>query len=160
MFNVKYKHVGYSALTFDFKMEIRKAKPTDSIRISELLLQLEYPVYDEFIEERVAELSQHQNEELIIAEKEGKIIAVLSIHFIPQLAVQGSFARISYFCVDEHARSKGIGRELEKYFEQVARDRGCDRIEVHCHSRRIRAHEFYERQGYIESPNYFIKKLN
>jgi len=159
LFNVKYKHNGYSALTFDSKMEIRKAKSTDAKRISELLLQLEYPVNNEFIGERIAELSRNQNEELIIAEEEGKILAVLSIHFIPQLAIHGSFARISYFCVDEHARSKGIGQELEKYCENVARDRGCDRIEVHCHSRRVRAHEFYKRQGYVESPKYFMKKL-
>ena len=140
-------------------MEIRKAKPTDAKKISKLLLQLEYPVNNDFIEERVSELSQHQNEELIIAEKEGEILAVLSIHFIPQLAIQGSFARISYFCVDENIRSKGIGRELEEYCEKIARDIGCDRIEVHCHSRRIRAHEFYKRQGYVESPKYFIKRL-
>jgi len=140
-------------------MEIRRAKPTDAKKISELLLQLGYPVNNDFIEERISEFSQHQNEELIIAEKEGKILAVLSIHFIPQLAIQGSFARISYFCVDEDTRSEGIGRELEKYCENIARDRGCDRIEVHCHSRRVRAHEFYKRQGYVESPKYFIKRL-
>ena len=140
-------------------MEIRKAKPSDAKKISELLLQLEYPVNNDFIEEKVAQLSQHKNEELIIAEKEGKIMAVLSIHFIPQHAIHGPFARTSYFCVDEHARSKGIGREVEKYCENIARDRGCDRIEVHCHSRRVRAHEFYKRQGYVESPKYFINRL-
>jgi hypothetical protein len=54
-------------------MGIRKAKPTDTKKISEILFQLEYPVNKDFIEERISELSQHQNEELIIAEKEGKI---------------------------------------------------------------------------------------
>jgi len=140
-------------------MKIRKAKPIDAKMVSELLFQLGYPVNNDFIERRIAELRQDPNEELVIAENERKIIAVLSIHFIPQLAIHGSFARISYFCVDENERSKGVGQELEKYCENIARDRGCDRIEVHCHSRRLRAHEFYNNQGYIESPKYFIKRL-
>jgi hypothetical protein len=32
--------------------------------------------------------------------------------------------------------------------------------EVHCHSRRTVAHQFYERQGYHESPKYFVKLFN
>jgi hypothetical protein len=48
---------------------------------------------------------------------------------------------------------------MEAYCEQLARERGCDRMEVHCHSRRVRAHAFYGRQGYEESPKYLIKKL-
>ena len=38
------------------------------------------------------------------------------------------------------------------------RERGCDRIEVHCHERRVDAHRFYYRQGYEESPKYLMKR--
>lgn len=113
----------------------------------------------EFTEKKIVELSADPDEELIIGERGGEVVAVLSIHFIPQLAVAGDFARISYLCVDESVRSMGIGRQLERYCEQAARSRGCDRIEVHSHSRRIRTHQFYAKQGYIESPKYLIKKL-
>ncbi|WP_139803611.1 GNAT family N-acetyltransferase, partial [Cronobacter sakazakii] len=82
-----------------------------------------------------------------------------SLHFIPQLALKGDFCRISYFCVSSNARSKGIGRLLESEGETLARARGCDRIEVHCHSRRSDAHRFYYRQGYTESPKYLCKSL-
>lgn len=132
----------------------------DAKRISKLLLQLEYPVTIEFMERRIERLSQHPDEDLIVGEVEGNIIAVLSIHFVPQLAIEGEFARISYFCVDEAIRSKGIGRELEKYCECVSKNRGCDRIEVHCHVRRKKAHNFYESHGYVESPKYYVKKLD
>ena len=89
----------------------------------------------------------------------GALLGVLSLHFIPQLALEGDFCRISYFCVSSNARSKGIGRLLESEGEALARARGCDRIEVHCHSRRSDAHRFYYRQGYTESPKYLCKSL-
>jgi len=88
-----------------------------------------------------------------------QILAFLSLHFIPQIALKGDFARISYFAVDATTRSKGIGAQLEAEATRLARERGCALIEVHCHTRRARAHEFYARQGYEESPKYLIKRL-
>ena len=140
-------------------MKIRQADPKDAQKVSELLAQLDYPVSAEFVEKKITALSRHPDAELIIGESAGQVVAVLSVHYIPQLAVAGDFARISYFCVDESKRSRGFGRQLEQYCEEVARDRGCDRIEVHSHSRRTGAHRFYGRQGYGESPKYLIKML-
>jgi len=140
-------------------MKIRKADLEDTAAIMVLLEQLGYPGTQSFLQERIAMLVDDPQEELVVGEQEGKVVAVLSVHFIPQLGVKGSFARISYFCVDQDFRSKGLGRQLEKYAETVARSRACDRIEVHCHSRRTGAHLFYARQGYEEVPKYFTKKL-
>jgi len=44
--------------------------------------------------------------------------------------------------------------------EALAHRRGCDRLEVHCHSRRERAHAFYRREGFVEAPKYFAKLLS
>ena len=118
-----------------------------------------YPGTGKFIRAKVRQLIRHTDEELAVAVENEKVLGFISIHFIPQIALSGSFARISYLCVDETARSKGIGRQLESYCEQIAGKRGCDRIELHCHSRRKRAHNFYYRQGYQESPKYLMKKL-
>ncbi|MFM2483785.1 hypothetical protein [Celerinatantimonas yamalensis] len=38
-----------------------------------------------------------------------QVNVVISVHFIPQLALAGDFARISYFCVADTARGRGIG---------------------------------------------------
>jgi len=43
--------------------------------------------------------------------------------------------------------------------EALARQRGCDRLEVHCHGRREREHAFYRREGFVEAPKYFAKSL-
>ncbi|WP_406549312.1 GNAT family N-acetyltransferase [Cronobacter malonaticus] len=137
----------------------RTATPADAPAISALLTELDYPDTSHFIDQRLAELLAHPDERVLVAEEDGVLLGVLSLHFIPQLALEGDFCHISYFCVSSNARSKGIGRLLESEGETLARTRGCDRIEVHCHSRRSDAHRFYYRQGYTESPKYLCKSL-
>lgn len=139
---------------------IRDAEITDWKDIKELLQQLDYSDNDSFLQDKIKTLLNHPDERLLVYEYDKKVVALISIHFIPQLALKGDFARISYFAVDNKVRSKGIGRELEEYCVSLARDRKCDRIEVHCHSRRADAHRFYYRQGFLESPKYFIKNLS
>jgi GNAT superfamily N-acetyltransferase len=138
---------------------IRRAQPADTEAIRSLIAQLDYnPAID--LEERVQFLSNHPDEVLLVYELDAEVVAFLSLHFIPQIAKAGDFARISYFAVNHKARRQGIGRQLEDHVNLLARERNCDRIEVHCHTRRTDAHRFYERQGYEESPKYFIKRLN
>jgi GNAT superfamily N-acetyltransferase len=142
-------------------MGIRLAKSSDCAAISALLDQLEYPDTSAFLEERILKMSNHPDERLLVYEDtvESRILALISLHFIPQIALRGDFARISYFVVEDSARSRGIGREMEEYCTQLARERNCHLLEVHCHIRRSKAHDFYFRQGYTESPKYLIKKL-
>lgn len=140
-------------------MGIRSAKPEDWKEISELLDQLGYPGTEPFVKGRIEQLLNHPDEKLLVYEKEDRVVALMSIHFIPQLALQGDFARISYFVVDRSVRNKGIGRELEEYCSNLAKERKCDRIEVHCHARRRMAHRFYHRQGFEESPKYLMKMI-
>ena len=141
-------------------MGIRKAIVEDCKQISLLLNQLDYADTEPFIKEKVEILLMDPNEELLVFEEDKSVIAVISVHFIPQLAVKGDFARISYFAVDKNIRSHGIGRKIEEFCTNLAIKRHCDRIEVHCHSRRKDAHRFYIRQGFTESPKYFIKMIS
>jgi GNAT superfamily N-acetyltransferase len=138
---------------------IRSAKKSDWKEIKELLDQLEYPGTEKFLESRIEQLVNDPDDALLVYEESGKLLGFISLHFIPQIALEGDFARISYFLVDQSARSKGIGQEMEEYCTRLARERRCDRMEVHCHTRRVQAHQFYFRQGYEESPKYLLKKL-
>ncbi|MDU6536433.1 GNAT family N-acetyltransferase [Mixta calida] len=140
-------------------MNIRPAQPEDRFALISLLNELGYGNTDSFMDRRLRQLTDHPDEVLLVAEDRQTVLGFLSLHFILQLALEGDFARISYFCIAEGERSKGLGQHLLQYAEQLARERGCDRLEVHCHEKRIKANQFYARENYIESPRYLIKQL-
>ncbi|WP_438492123.1 GNAT family N-acetyltransferase [Paenibacillus sp. IHBB 3054] len=138
---------------------IRQAKTDDWKAISDLMNQLDYPNTESFIKGNIERLLAHPDEELMVYVDEGNVVACISLHYIPQLALPGDIACISYLVVDSTIRNKGIGHKIEEYASKAAKKRNCDRIQVHCHSRRNDAHRFYNRQGFSESPKYFTKLL-
>ncbi|MCZ4059019.1 GNAT family N-acetyltransferase [Pantoea sp. LMR881] len=140
-------------------MNIRRAQAKDSFALSALLAELGYGGTESFIDQRLAQLITHPNEMLLVAEHGHQVLGFLSMHFIPQLALAGDFARISYFCIAEGERSKGVGQQLIQHAEAIAVQRGCDRVEVHCNISRLKANQFYLREGYIDSPTYRTKDL-
>lgn len=138
---------------------IRSARFEDAPTIVKLLEQLDYSNTEQFIEEKLERMINHPDEEFFVYQTDGEVVAFMSLHFIPQIALKGDFARVSYFAVETNFRSIGVGKIMEEYCTQLATQRGCDRIELHSHTRREGAHKFYYRQGYEDSPKYLIKKL-
>jgi GNAT superfamily N-acetyltransferase len=141
------------------QLTIRPARATDAEALAELLRQLGYEGTDRFLAQRLEQLAAHPDAVTLVAADGDAVLGVISLHFVPQLALAGDFCRISYFCVAQQVRSLGIGARLEALAEEEARRRGCDRIELHSSQRRVDAHRFYARQGYVESPKYLMKKL-
>ncbi len=140
-------------------MNIRNATLADHPTISNLLSQLGYPGTESFLPGNLERMLSQPNSHLLVYDLDGQVAGFIAFDFLTQLVVKGDFARISCFAVDENVRGKGVGKDLEEHFTNMARERNCDRIEVHCHSRRVDAHRFYYRQGYHESPKYLIKSL-
>ncbi|AVF35467.1 GNAT family N-acetyltransferase [Rahnella sikkimica] len=140
-------------------MLIREGDVNDAQILAGLLGDLDYPNTPEAIAERVVSMAANPDSRLLVAESEGRAVGFISLHFIPQIALAGEFCRISYLCVSSESRGSGIGQKLLDEAERLAADRGCDRMEVHSHTRRVRAHVFYARAEYEESPKYLMKKL-
>lgn len=140
-------------------MGIRRATLSDHDAIKNLFDQLDYLDSESFLRKKMEIVLNNPLEELLVYELENKVVAFIVLEFLPQLGLEGDIARIGYFAVDKDVRSKGIGQEMEKYCEKLAKEKNCDRIEVHCHERRKDAHRFYFRQGYFESPKYLVKSL-
>jgi len=162
IFNIIVSH-RESILRIDetiISMSVRNALLKDAPAITALLDALDYLGSEAFIEDKLKRIFANPYVHILVYEDEGKVLAFIVLEFLLQIGLKGDIARIGYFAVDEKARSKGIGHIMETYCTQLAQEKGCDRIEVRCHERRKDAHRFYQRQGYIESPKYFIKKLN
>jgi len=139
-------------------MKIRPAHKQDAPIISNLLSQMDYPNIENFLAKKIESLAESPLDYNLVLEDNESIIGFMSLHIIPQIALDYNFLRISYLVVDQNCRSKGAGKFLENYAEHLAKENNCDRIELHSHFRREKAHQFYYRQGYEESPKYLMKK--
>ena len=137
----------------------RQAVTNDASALADLLTQLGYPGTADFMVSKLNAIANDAAAACWVVETNKQVVGFLSLHIIPQLALAGDFARISYFCIDETARSHGVGKALLQQAEEHAREQRCDRMEVYCHQRRVDAHRFYVREGFAESPKYFIKML-
>jgi len=140
-------------------MQIRKVEIKDALAIQVLLEQLGYPMAEGLLAKRIAVLAENEAHCDVVYELEGKLLGFMSVHFIPQIAFDADYAIISYLVVGEEARGKGIGKLLEEYAVELARERKCRRIYLHSNARRADAHRFYLRQGYEEYSKTFIKYL-
>lgn len=140
-------------------VQLRPARSEDAPALVNLLQQLGYPGTEAFIARRLQQLAAHPDALVQVAEVEGALRGVIALHFIPQLALAGDFCRIAYLCVDEGARSLGLGALLEQFAHAEAQRRGCERIELHSSAHRVDAHRFYARQGYEDSPKYLMKRV-
>ena len=142
---------------------IRLATAADASGITRLLTQLEYPGTEAFLGSNLEEMLPDPRELLLVwadaARGTERITGFLSADFSIYPQLKGRIALIKALAVDENARSAGIGRQLEAELARDAREKGCVAVIVHCHTRRTRAHEFYYRQGFEESPKYLIKRL-
>jgi GNAT superfamily N-acetyltransferase len=86
-----------------------------------------------------------------------QLLGLASLMIIQELGLESNTALITYLVVDAESRSTGIGKQLENACNDIALERNCCRIQLHCSSTRLRAHTFYESLGYKEYPKYFLK---
>lgn len=95
------------------------------------------------------EISKDNNNELIVAEHEDKVVGTLQITYITYLTGQGETrALVESMMVCPENRGKGIGSELMKWAIERAQSKNCGIIQLTSHNDRSKAHNFYKRFGF------------
>ena len=98
------------------------------------------------------EIEADPNNELIIAELDGKIIGTLQLVVTPSLSYKGSKRSIvESVRVDSAFRGRGIGREMMLWAIERAKEKGCTSMHLTSHKDREDAHRFYEKLGFGKS---------
>ena len=98
------------------------------------------------------EIEADPNNELIVAELDGKVIGTLQLVVTPSLSYKGSKRSIvESVRVDSSLRGQGIGRELMLWAIEHAKQRGCVSMHLTSHNDRTDAHRFYESLGFVKS---------
>jgi len=106
------------------------------------------------------EIEADPNNELIVAELDGKVIGTLQLVITPSLSYRGSKRSIvESVRVDSSLRGQGIGREMMLWAIERAKQRGCVSMHLTSHNDRTDAHRFYESLGFSKSHTGMKKAL-
>jgi len=92
------------------------------------------------------------NNELLVGDEGGEVIATCQLTFTPGLSRGGGWRMtIEAVRVRADRRSGGIGKQLMAYAIDRARERGCRVVQLTTDKRRVDAHRFYASLGFAAS---------
>jgi len=98
--------------------------------------------------------------ELWLGERDGEVIAMLQLTLIPGLSRGGmKRALVEAVRVRADLRGQRIGEALMAHVEARAKAAGCGLIQLTTDKKRLDAHRFYDRIGYVASHVGMKKKL-
>ncbi|HZX00685.1 MAG TPA: GNAT family N-acetyltransferase [Bacilli bacterium] len=110
------------------------------------------PPLDPCYREALAAIAEDPNNALLVAELEGRVVGAFHLTIIQYVAYRGGrVAQIENVIVDPDLRSQGIGEAMMRWAIDEARRRGCLRVQLTTNKVRRRAHQFYERLGFVAS---------
>jgi GNAT superfamily N-acetyltransferase len=97
-------------------------------------------------------IDRDPNNELVVAEIDGRVIGVLQMTFIPYITYQGSWrALIEGVRIASEVRSGGVGRRMFEWAIERARQRKCRLVQLTSDKARPDAIRFYQNLGFIAS---------
>lgn len=129
-------------------MNYRSIQENDFSALSQILFQLGYEVSASSIAERV-NLIYQMGGDIFVAENEDEIIGCVQALIDVRLA-EGRVGEIVSLVVLEIYRGKGIGKDLVRRAEEFLLSSNCQTIRIRANKKRVKAHQFYQSQGYKE----------
>ena len=100
-------------------------------------------------EEAFRAIDEDPNNELIVAEADGKLAGVLQLTFLPSITYRGSWrAMIEGVRTSSAMRGRGIGREMIRHAIGLAEEKGCRLVQLTTDKSRPDAIRFYESLGF------------
>jgi GNAT superfamily N-acetyltransferase len=141
------------------EVTIRDARPSDAPRLAELVSELGYPSTVAAVAARLELLGAAESDRVVVAEWNGEVVGLASLHVNQPLEYDKPVARVSALVVDELHRGRGIGEALVAELEAEARRRRCCLIYLTTAERRTDAQAFYQRIGFEETGRRFAKRL-
>lgn len=103
---------------------------------------------DEFLSRATA--AKQEGYRLFALEVGGRIVGAMGCRLVNDLASGRSFY-IDDLVVDGAERSAGHGRALIQFAKERAAEAQCDAIRLTSNFQRVRAHAFYEREGFART---------
>jgi ribosomal protein S18 acetylase RimI-like enzyme len=140
-------------------LKIRDYESRDIEQITILMTELGYPNTVDFFKERFEFLLHTGLDRILIAESDGCIHGIITLHFMPLPHLPGNLCRVVALAVKSESQRQGVGAKLMVRAEEIAREKGCSKIELTSGEQRNDAHAFYRAIGFEEKSRRFTKDL-
>jgi GNAT superfamily N-acetyltransferase len=146
------------------QVAVRLAVPEDWPSVAALLVELGRGVAEGTAQDPTHELQfaghiRRIDDVTLVAEADGDVLGVIDMEYHQRLGDHRPQARVNDLVVTERARGLGVGRELLSRAEELARRRGCFRMALVTAGWRTDSVAFYERQGWHNYGEWFVKQL-
>ena len=147
----------------------RRAQPDDVPTIVEMLADDALGRQRELLTDPLPEsyyiafeaIDRDPNNELLVAQRDDRIVATLQITYTPSLSHQGSWrATIESVRTASDLRGQGIGAAFVSWAVDRARQRGCAMVQLSTDKSRIDAQRFYTKLGFKSSHEGMKLKLH
>lgn len=132
-------------------IDVRPADPGDSVVVQELLGQLGYAFAVEEVRARLDLFAKQPADPVLLATEGDRGVGLIALHWTFMLHHGKPVARITALVVHDDARGKGIGRILVDAGAALARQAGCDLMELTTALHRTNAQAFYQALGFTAS---------
>jgi GNAT superfamily N-acetyltransferase len=142
------------------ELSIRSAAAADTQAVVALLGELGYAVGEPTTGSRLAALLSTGSDPVLIAWLGAEPAGLVALHVGWMLARERKVARVTALVVGERARRRGIGRLLLEHAVRLAREAGCEMIELTSGTERLAAHRFYQACGFRSSSLRFHRPLD
>ncbi|MGW1745330.1 GNAT family N-acetyltransferase [Streptomyces sp. NPDC002092] len=97
-------------------------------------------------------LASDQNQHLVVAVREGRVVGTLQLTVIPGLSRRGAVRSIiEGVRIHADERGSGLGTQLIEWAIDESRRQGCQLVQLTSDKTRSDAHRFYERLGFTAS---------
>ena len=144
---------------------VRLARPDDWSAVAGLLVELGRGVAEGTANDPTHRLQfaghirQIAHVTLVALDDGGDLLGVLDMEYHQRLGDHRPQARVNDLIVTERARGRGVGGALLARAEELARKRGCFRMALVTAAWREQAIAFYERAGWRNYGEWFVKPL-
>jgi len=141
-------------------MDVRPAIADDAAAIAPLLAELGYPVEPERARVRLDRIANGAGRAgVLVAEVDGVPAALIAYQLIEHLERPDPTCRITALVTGRESRRRGAAARLLAAVEELAREQGCDRLEVTTRPHREEALAFYLGAGFTERPRRLVPLL-
>jgi GNAT superfamily N-acetyltransferase len=121
----------------------------DAVRVTDDLP--DQPFHPRYVA-ALSELASDPHQMMMVAELDGETVGTIQLTFIAGISSLGlKRCLVEAVHIAPSHRSKGLGSQMIQWAIGQARDHGCGMVQLTSNKKRLDAHRFYERLGFLKS---------